>query len=126
MGTSSKNIFITGNTANVGLDQLNEFELARQELRKLGFEEVATAADDLPMGDELKTLDGLQHYLKLREEKLKDSQIVLALNNNDKKDAYFDKDIQKAFQSMLLWLHDKEHVGDCMTFINRHKEAKIS
>lgn len=52
MSDSNPNfIYVTGATKYASVAQLHEFALVREKLEKLGFKNIATAADDLPSGD---------------------------------------------------------------------------
>lgn len=83
----NKTIFITGKVKNSTVSQLDEFELARQQLAELGFATVTTAADDLPMGDELNNPDAENYYMSLRNKRMQEADLVLYLSNyeDDKK-----------------------------------------
>lgn len=85
-------IYVTGPVRNRTTDQLNEFAIAQERLEALGFE-VTTAAEDLPYGNLSKA--ELNQYLKAREEKLGDADIVLALAGFEK-DGYSNLDMTSA------------------------------
>jgi len=109
-------IYITGPIIGRTVDQLHEFAIARERIEKLGFTDITTAADDIPVGDNFNKLDAQEEWMKRRAKNFEEATVVLHMPQYEY-DELSIHEVQKARHT------GKEKTESVVDFISKYANA---
>lgn len=111
-------IYITGPVKDRGSEWLEEFALAKGQLQNLGFENVVTAAEQIPHGD-YRHLEGAEALcLRMREMHRSQANILLYL-------AGWEGDVDSKREVNRSRQEGKQKIMMCSSFIKTNSTVKI-
>ncbi len=110
-------IFITGRINGKSYAQLQEFELAKERLKEIGFTDVTTVFDALPEAEAISVKEKREFYLKERSMIYISADVILYLQGWEE-DEVSKNEVETAKSN-------HRQVYDILNFIQKHSTAKL-
>lgn len=109
----NQSIYIIGQVREAGISQLADFEIGKQKLADLGFSNVTTAIDGLPVGDELDKQSAQMTWLGKRKANRLAADTILVLRN-------YEYDELAIHEARISRQEDHKIVMNINDFINKY------